>query len=67
VGYDSIVLRSEYEAEGVSAFAIPPAYDYRRQVWMDEADHAHVDAACILEPAWCGADLATCQNLPREA
>ena len=66
-GYDSVVLAADYETEGVTAFRIPPAYDYRAQVWQDVADHAHVDESCCLEPVWCGADLSTCQRIAREA
>ena len=61
-GYDAIVLASDFEVEGVEG-DVPPAYDYRRQTWMDSADHVHVDEACHLEPMWCGADLVTCQGV----
>lgn len=61
-GYDAIVLASDFDREGIVG-RVPPAYNYRDQVWMDCADHVHVDEGCALVPMWCGADVRTCQGV----
>jgi hypothetical protein len=64
-GYDSIVLASDYAVEGVEDGSVGCHYDYRAQTWREGHDHAHVDAACLYPPVYCGADVATCQGYLR--
>ena len=44
-----------------------PSYDYRAQEWREFHDHYHTGrtAPGALEKGYCGADIATCQKLPR--
>ena len=43
------------------------SYDYRAQEWREFHDHYHTGrkAPGALAKGFCGADVGTCQNLPR--
>ena len=43
------------------------SYDYRLQEWREFHDHYHTGrkAPGALEKGYCGADVGTCQKLPR--
>lgn len=46
------------------------SYDYRAQAWREFHDHYHVGLNVgaghgLPEKGYCGADIATCQQLPR--
>jgi len=53
VGYGWLSLASTAEGHH---------YDYTAQKWQDGNDHAHLPTVDGLEPLYCGADLATCQQ-----
>ena len=59
--YNAIVIARDFAAEDVDDVG-KVYFDYLRQEFVDGADHAHVDTGCRYEPAFCAADLVTCQG-----
>lgn len=59
-----IVLADSFAELGISPGC--PSFDYGRQEWRWESDHAHVtrDAGGFYggQIMWCGRDLGTCQK-----